>query len=280
LRGRWGALSPQQILGLNASGKTVILSRLRLGEVVTPVPTMGFNVERVQHDGTELELWEVSGGDKIWPMFRHYYPGTAGLVYVVDSTERDSEWLATARDRLFEFILTHDDLAGVPLLVLANKQDRPGALSAHEVAAALGLAGPPVPGGFMVTAQLFKPRAIDPGPPPSPPPLPHVRAPITMRHLTGACVCTPIWALHRARPGWTRCVPGRGKSVHAAAPPCAHPLAQVVAPWTVVGTCSPHPPSLGRACTRASRGWWTRWGPDPTWGLNPTWGPDPTWGHA
>ena len=36
------------ILGLDNAGKTTILYKLQMGEVVTTVPTIGFNVETVQ----------------------------------------------------------------------------------------------------------------------------------------------------------------------------------------------------------------------------------------
>ena len=35
------------MLGLDAAGKTTILYKLKLGEIVTPIPTIGFSIERV-----------------------------------------------------------------------------------------------------------------------------------------------------------------------------------------------------------------------------------------
>ena len=35
------------MVGLDAAGKTTILYKLKLGEVVTTIPTIGFNVETV-----------------------------------------------------------------------------------------------------------------------------------------------------------------------------------------------------------------------------------------
>ena len=35
------------ILGLDGAGKTTLLYRLQVGEVVTTIPTIGFNVEQV-----------------------------------------------------------------------------------------------------------------------------------------------------------------------------------------------------------------------------------------
>ena len=35
-------------MGLDAAGKTTILYKLKLGEIVTTIPTIGFNVETVE----------------------------------------------------------------------------------------------------------------------------------------------------------------------------------------------------------------------------------------
>jgi len=37
------------MVGLDAAGKTTILYKLKLGEIVTTIPTIGFNVETVEY---------------------------------------------------------------------------------------------------------------------------------------------------------------------------------------------------------------------------------------
>merc|ERR1712008_363862 len=49
------------MVGLDAAGKTTIL----------------------------FTVWDVGGQDKIRPLWRHYYQGTNGLIYVIDSNDRD-----------------------------------------------------------------------------------------------------------------------------------------------------------------------------------------------
>merc|ERR1719197_1183962 len=61
------------IMGLDAAGKTTILYRWKLGEVVTTIPTIGFNVETIKFGRVSLTAWDVSGRDKIRPLWRHYY---------------------------------------------------------------------------------------------------------------------------------------------------------------------------------------------------------------
>jgi len=77
------------MVGLDAAGKTTILYKLKLGEVVTTIPTIGFNVETVEYKNLSFTVWDVGGQDKIRPLWRHYYQGTNGLIYVVDSNDRD-----------------------------------------------------------------------------------------------------------------------------------------------------------------------------------------------
>merc|ERR1711998_375596 len=77
------------MVGLDAAGKTTILYKLKLGEVVTTIPTIGFNVETVEYKNISFTVWDVGGQDKIRPLWRHYYQGTNGLIFVVDSNDRD-----------------------------------------------------------------------------------------------------------------------------------------------------------------------------------------------
>uniref|UniRef100_A0A3P9PL60 ADP-ribosylation factor-like protein 14 n=1 Tax=Poecilia reticulata TaxID=8081 RepID=A0A3P9PL60_POERE len=77
------------MLGLDAAGKTTILYKLKLGQSVTTIPTVGFNVETVTYKNVKFNVWDVGGQDKIRPLWRHYYTGTQGLIFVVDCADRD-----------------------------------------------------------------------------------------------------------------------------------------------------------------------------------------------
>merc|ERR550514_932720 len=119
------------IMGLDAAGKTTILYKWKLGEIVTTIPTIGFNVEQIASRNFTITAWDVGGRDKIRPLWRHYYQGTTAVVFVVDSNDR--ERIADARDELHR-MMSEDELAGASLLVLANKQDLPKAMTAGEIA--------------------------------------------------------------------------------------------------------------------------------------------------
>merc|ERR1712070_1323269 len=77
------------MVGLDAAGKTTILYKLKLGEIVTTIPTIGFNVETVEYKNISFTVWDVGGQDKIRPLWRHYYQNTQGVIFVVDSNDRD-----------------------------------------------------------------------------------------------------------------------------------------------------------------------------------------------
>ncbi|KAG1327649.1 ADP-ribosylation factor [Cocos nucifera] len=146
------------MVGLDAAGKTTILYKLKLGEIVTTIPTIGFNVETVEYKNISFTVWDVGGQDKIRPLWRHYFQNTQGLIFVVDSNDRDR--VVEARDELhrmlnevhflskidqiffvsdFAYRDMQDELRDAVLLVFANKQDLPNAMNAAEITDKLGL---------------------------------------------------------------------------------------------------------------------------------------------
>lgn len=124
------------MVGLDAAGKTTILYKLKLGEVVTTIPTIGFNVETVEYKNINFTVWDVGGQDRIRPLWRHYFQNTQGLIFVVDSNDR--ERMVEASEELRR-MLSEDELSDAILLVIANKQDLPNALSPSEIKQSLKL---------------------------------------------------------------------------------------------------------------------------------------------
>lgn len=124
------------MVGLDAAGKTTILYKLKLGEIVTTIPTIGFNVETVEYKNISFTVWDVGGQDKIRPLWRHYFTNTQGLIFVVDSNDR--ERIAEANDEL-QKMLQEEELSDAILLVFANKQDLPNAYTTSEITEKLGL---------------------------------------------------------------------------------------------------------------------------------------------
>lgn len=124
------------MVGLDAAGKTTILYKLKLGEIVTTIPTIGFNVETVEYKNISFTVWDVGGQDKIRPLWRHYFQNTQGVIFVVDSNDRDR--IGEAAEEL-QRIVNEDELQDALILVFANKQDLPNAMNAAEITEKLGL---------------------------------------------------------------------------------------------------------------------------------------------
>ncbi|XP_051121246.1 uncharacterized protein LOC127244791 isoform X2 [Andrographis paniculata] len=124
------------MLGLDAAGKTTILYKLHIGEVLSTVPTIGFNVEKVQYKNVIFTVWDVGGQEKLRPLWRHYFNNTDGLIYVVDSLDRERIGKAKAE---FQTIIRDPFMVNAVILVFANKQDMRGAMPPEEVCEGLGL---------------------------------------------------------------------------------------------------------------------------------------------
>ena len=124
------------MVGVHASGKTTILYRLKLGKTIVPIPTIGFNVETVEYKGVNFTMWDVGGADKIYPLWRHYVNDCKGVIFVVDSNDRES--IPEARHNL-HVLVNSKEFGNNVLLVLANKQDLPQSLTVAEVTERLEL---------------------------------------------------------------------------------------------------------------------------------------------
>ncbi|XP_007251389.3 ADP-ribosylation factor-like protein 11 [Astyanax mexicanus] len=125
------------LLGLDSSGKTTFLYRLYQGVVMDTLPTVGFNVVTIEMDKkTTLTVWDIGGQDKMQPNWKYHLEGCEALVFVVDATDR-----ARMDDagKALKKVLKDPHMTDVPLLVLANKSDRPDAMTVNEVSKELDM---------------------------------------------------------------------------------------------------------------------------------------------
>ncbi|XP_041469692.1 ADP-ribosylation factor-like [Lytechinus variegatus] len=126
------------MLGLDAAGKTTILYKLKCNETVQTIPTIGFNVETITPvPGLTLTVWDVGGQERLRALWRHYYVGTEGIIFVIDSA--DQMRFLDAREELFNMLNSDDILDGTPLLILCNKQDMSEAESVSRISETLDL---------------------------------------------------------------------------------------------------------------------------------------------
>ncbi|NWV02110.1 ARL11 protein, partial [Upupa epops] len=119
------------MLGLDFAGKSTLLYKLKSGRAVETCPTVGFNVESLRTPcHISFNLWDVGGQESLRATWPDYLEGTSTLIFVLDSA--DTARLPEAVEALEE-TLSHPSMAGVPVLLLANKQEVPGALAPAEL---------------------------------------------------------------------------------------------------------------------------------------------------
>lgn len=124
------------IVGLDDAGKTTILYQFLMNEVVQTSPTIGSNVEEVVWKNIRFLMWDIGGQDSLRSAWNTYFTNTQFVILVIDSTDR--ERLSITKEELHR-MLVHEDLKKAALLVYANKQDLPGAMSAAEISKLLNL---------------------------------------------------------------------------------------------------------------------------------------------
>ncbi|KFP81237.1 ADP-ribosylation factor-like 11, partial [Acanthisitta chloris] len=120
------------MLGLDFSGKSTLLYKLKRGQAVETCPTVGFNVESLHTPcGVSFTLWDVGGQDSLRASWPDYLEDINTLIFVLDSTDMTRLSEAAA--------LSHPSMAGIPVLLLANKQEVPGALAPAQLGEMLRL---------------------------------------------------------------------------------------------------------------------------------------------
>ena len=125
------------MVGLDAAGKTTILYKLKLGDVVHSIPTIGFNVEEITYKNISFHVWDVGGQTQIRRFWDQYFNNTDAIIFVVDSADRGR--IDEAKEELHK-LMNDESLKDAAFLVYANKQDMAGAMSTSEIWDKLDLA--------------------------------------------------------------------------------------------------------------------------------------------
>ncbi|KAK3086544.1 hypothetical protein FSP39_020011 [Pinctada imbricata] len=124
------------IQGSSSAGKTTIMYRLKTGEVVETFHTTDSTCECIYHGSKQIALWDVGGRDSSRIFYRFHYFNTDALVFVIDSSER---LLFSEVKEDLELTMSEKELKKCPFVILANKQDVPGAMTMDEIAEKLDL---------------------------------------------------------------------------------------------------------------------------------------------
>uniref|UniRef100_UPI00398E41B1 ADP-ribosylation factor-like protein 15 isoform X2 n=1 Tax=Pristiophorus japonicus TaxID=55135 RepID=UPI00398E41B1 len=118
-------------VGLTGSGKSSLLTQLCSESTDSIIPTTGFSIKAVPFQNAILNVKELGGADNIRKYWSRYYQGSQGVVFVLDSASSEDD-LETARNELHS-ALQHPQLCTLPILILANHQDKPAARSLQEI---------------------------------------------------------------------------------------------------------------------------------------------------
>ncbi|KAL9553768.1 hypothetical protein PS6_003783 [Mucor atramentarius] len=132
------------IIGLDNAGKTTLLERIKsifMGVAgLDPdkiAPTVGLNIGKVDIKSSRINFWDLGGQRDLQSIWERYYSECHAIVFVVDSTDPDfvaqGETKRLITTLFAEKMITNDAVEGVPVLMLANKQDVSGALRVEQV---------------------------------------------------------------------------------------------------------------------------------------------------
>ncbi|KAK3615668.1 ADP-ribosylation factor protein 3 [Elasticomyces elasticus] len=133
------------LLGLDNAGKTTLLEQIKA--IYSPdhhpklqtVPTVGQNVSLITLPDCYLRIWDVGGQHSLRGLWQSYYSSAHAIVFILDSTDvgdadiqslsdgskkEDEDGRLAECKLVLEDVLRNEETDGVPVLVLANKQDR------------------------------------------------------------------------------------------------------------------------------------------------------------
>jgi small GTP-binding protein len=117
------------ILGIQNAGKTTILYRLSIGQLVKTTPTIGSNVEEISYNNVKLQAWDLGGQESTRSIWNVYYANTDAVIYVIDTHDESYDDSKTQ----FYKLLENETLKNAVILIYANKQDLPGAKNVSEI---------------------------------------------------------------------------------------------------------------------------------------------------
>ncbi|XP_026556536.1 ADP-ribosylation factor-like protein 13B isoform X1 [Pseudonaja textilis] len=124
------------MVGLDNAGKTATVKGIQGESPEDVAPTVGFSKIELKQRWFEVTIFDLGGGKRIRGIWKNYYAESYGVVFVVDSS--DVERMEETKETISE-VLRHPKISGKPVLVLANKQDKEGALAEADVIEYLSL---------------------------------------------------------------------------------------------------------------------------------------------
>ncbi|KAL0216989.1 hypothetical protein RCL1_007472 [Eukaryota sp. TZLM3-RCL] len=123
------------VCGNSNAGKTTLIRRLVHPNNDFPVlesaPTIGIHSESTSIQNVSFNLLDMSGAKPFRFHWRQYFPNASIIVFVIDASDYDN--LQESLGILREHVLQVESSKSRPLLILANKNDIKGSLSADQI---------------------------------------------------------------------------------------------------------------------------------------------------
>jgi len=126
------------LLGLDNAGKTTLLQMLRDDRLGTNVPTLHATSEELTLNNIKLTTFDLGGHTQARKIWKDYFPVVDTIVFIIDSVDR--ERFNVAKEEL-DALLSDEQIAHLPILILGNKIDCPGAAGEDEVRHVFSLHG-------------------------------------------------------------------------------------------------------------------------------------------
>ena len=127
------------VVGLDSAGKTTMLNYLRFDKNIETLPTIGVNVEVLKRENVNLSIFDLGGQLHFRTLWGTLMKGSSAIIFVIDSSDR--ERIKEAKNELWK-VLLDPQYPDAPLLIVANKQDKEGAMSISDIIKACNLDNP------------------------------------------------------------------------------------------------------------------------------------------